>query len=236
MLPLLLAVSALYRQQRIIPYRPDNSLISPQVSGTETHLAPDDILDITAILHHIDRIPYVPHTEHDSHVAIKDPNQICGLNHHMVENAKHGIKSHSCHGPERTLPSFLHDVKKVRRLKTQIRRTGLVLARHAEENALSKYHDGIGIKGRKGVARRKLHMVVIRVNSVGDITESKPCSHCVDVMRSYGIRKVTYSTRDGTLTTESIALIESQPSVGYRSVDRALNILDEMLRVYSTGT
>lgn len=115
-------------------------------------------------------------------------------------------------------------------MRTQIKRTGLVLARHAEENALKKYHDSIGIRGRKKIAIRKLHMVVVRINSDDEIVESKPCSHCVEVMKSYGIRKVTYSTKDGTLTTESLSLIISHPSVGYRSVERTLSILDEMIK------
>jgi deoxycytidylate deaminase len=127
------------------------------------------------------------------------------------------------------------DMKNVLRLKRQIQRSGLVLARHAEENALEKYISSIGIKGRKAVARRKLHVVVIRINNENEITESKPCSHCVEVMRSYGIRKVTYSTRDGKLITESLTLIVTQPSVGYRSVERAINVLDEMVNFYASG-
>lgn len=91
------------------------------------------------------------------------------------------------------------------------------------------------MRGRKSVARRKLHVVVIRINTNNEITESKPCSHCVDVMRSYGIRKVTYSTKSGDLVTESLTTIVTQPSVGYRSVERAINILDEMVAFYSTG-
>ena len=127
------------------------------------------------------------------------------------------------------------NAKNALKLKKEFNRTGLVLARHAEENALEKYHSCIGIKGRKKIPPRKLHIVVVRITSSGDLTDSKPCSHCVDFMKSYGIRKVTYSNRDGSLTTESLSLIVAQPSVGYRSIERALNILDEMINFHPHG-
>lgn len=142
--------------------------------------------------------------------------------------------SHTDHiVPNALLDKF--DAKKVAHLKREIQRTGLVLAKHAEENALSKYRSGLGVRGRKTVARRKLHMIVIRINKRNDITDSKPCSHCVDVMRSYGIRKVTYSTKSGDFVTESLALIVSVPSVGYRSMERTIQVLDDMLAFYANG-
>lgn len=126
-------------------------------------------------------------------------------------------------------------MKKVRKLKRQIQRTGLVLARHAEENALAKYESTIGVRGRKRISPRKLHILVIRIDTHDQITDSKPCSHCVEVMRSFGIRKVTYSTKEGSFVTELLNDIVSEPSVGYRSVERTLNILDAMLNFYESG-
>jgi deoxycytidylate deaminase len=120
------------------------------------------------------------------------------------------------------------DRKQLSELKRKIQRMGLKLARHAEENALSKYEASLGVRDRKPVARRKLHMVVIRINAEEELVDSKPCSNCVRLMRAFGIRKVTYSTVAG-LITESLTTIESQPSVGQRSVERAISILDEML-------
>jgi deoxycytidylate deaminase len=121
------------------------------------------------------------------------------------------------------------------RLRQEIQRNGLVLAKHAEENALNKYNLNIGNGGRKAISKRKLHVVVIRIDSNYELTESKPCSHCAEVMRLYGIRKVTYSTRNGNLITEHLNLIVTHSSVGYRSVERAINILDEMINFNSTG-
>lgn len=106
-----------------------------------------------------------------------------------------------------------------------------MLARHAEENVLQKYHSKIGTQGRKVITPRKLHMYVIRINKAGEITESKPCSHCAQILRNYGIRRVTYSTKEGSLVTESLETIKTEPSVGYRSVERVMNILDEILGI-----
>ena len=128
--------------------------------------------------------------------------------------------------------SMKQDVKNIRRLLKQVKRTGLVLARHAEENALDRYKKLIERTGTK-YTTRKLHLTVIRINARGELTESKPCSHCVAVLRDYGIRKITYSTKEGTLVTESLQTITSQPSVGYRSAERALQMLDEMLTYYT---
>ena len=133
---------------------------------------------------------------------------------------------------ERRGPCNKSDVKNVRRLKKQIERTGLVLARHAEENALEKYRALLRTSRQKKISKRKLHMYVVRINAKGELTESKPCSHCVEVLREYGIRKITYSTREGTLITESLSKIQTQASVGYRSVERSLDMLNEMLALY----
>ena len=128
------------------------------------------------------------------------------------------------------------EAKQILRLKRKIQRTGLALARHAEESALAKYQSSVGVRGRKPIARRKLIMYCVRINSIGELTESKPCSHCAEVMRNYGIRKVKYSTWEGAIITESLATIVTRPSVGYRSVERVVHILDEMMaEINNTG-
>ena len=125
------------------------------------------------------------------------------------------------------------DVKNIRKLKKTIKRTGLVLARHAEENVLARYSKLLKKVDAKSYKKRKLCLLVIRINAHGELTESKPCSHCVEVLKEYGIRKVSYSTKEGIIVTESLDNITTQPSVGYRSVERALVILDEMLNLYT---
>jgi deoxycytidylate deaminase len=125
--------------------------------------------------------------------------------------------------------AYLEEIKK---LKNRIQRNELAFALHAEENALIKYKEIETIRGRKKISPRKLHIVVIRINSHDEITNSKPCSHCVEVMRNFGIRKVTYSTNDGKLITENLYEIESHTSAGYRSTERAINIINEILKLH----
>lgn len=75
--------------------------------------------------------------------------------------------------------------------------------------------------------------MVIRINSNNELTESKPCGHCIEVMQSYGIRKVTYSTREGILVTECINNIPKEASAGYNAVEKSINILNDMLKFYN---
>lgn len=123
----------------------------------------------------------------------------------------------------------IYVIKKALKLKKEIKRNGL-LAYHAEENAINKYFSNLSYKNKKHIPRRKLHIIVIRINNNAQLLESKPCSHCVEVMRSYGIRKVTYSNKNGELVTELLNDIKSESSLGYRSIERTMNILDEIIK------
>lgn len=111
-------------------------------------------------------------------------------------------------------------------LKQNIRRHGIVLSQHAEQDVLDKYEKRKFLY--KKIPVRKLHMIVIRVNNAGDLCESKPCQNCLRLLRDYGIRKVTYSSENGLLITEHIAHMEGTPSVGYRSAERIITLLDEI--------
>lgn len=42
----------------------------------------------------------------------------------------------------------------------------------------------------------KLKLLVIRVNGNGELSNSKPCVYCIDLMKRIGIYKVYYSTGD----------------------------------------
>jgi deoxycytidylate deaminase len=104
----------------------------------------------------------------------------------------------------------------------------LFLSKHAEENALIKYQSTIGVKGRKRISPRKLHILVVRINANNQITNSKPCSHCVEVIKSFGIRKVTYSTNDG-LVTELLREMVTISSSGYRSFGKKLEMINSVI-------
>lgn len=125
------------------------------------------------------------------------------------------------------LMEFVHlDTKKIKDLRKNVQRHGIILSQHAEETVLYNYEKRKFL--HKKIPVRKLHLIVIRVNSMGDLCESKPCQNCLRLLRQYGIRKVTYSTTNGLLITEKIATMESTPSVGYRSAERMMDLLNQL--------
>lgn len=48
------------------------------------------------------------------------------------------------------------------------------------------------------------YMLSIRINTKGFLAMARPCAKCWELLRGYGIRKVTYSSRDGSMVTERI--------------------------------
>ena len=47
--------------------------------------------------------------------------------------------------------------------------------------------------------QKKLKIIVIRTDKEGNLRDSKPCSHCLDNLKIFGIRSVYYSTNEGTM-------------------------------------
>lgn len=45
--------------------------------------------------------------------------------------------------------------------------------------------------------KNHLIMFVVRINKSGNLCHSKPCSHCQQIMKSYGIQKVCFSVNEG---------------------------------------
>jgi deoxycytidylate deaminase len=45
-------------------------------------------------------------------------------------------------------------------------------------------------------------IAVIRFGKDGTLKNSRPCNHCLDTMKYYRIKKVMYSTDDGTIKSE----------------------------------
>ncbi|MEO6068462.1 MAG: hypothetical protein ABIQ41_10850 [Gemmatimonadales bacterium] len=170
------------------------------------------------------------------HAASHVTNQHACKSREQQHHSKHYIKDINVLKKTNQVNRLsLKDVKTVIKLRRQIQRTGLTLAKHAEENALAKYQSSIGIRDRKPIARRKLIMYCIRINKAENLVESKPCSHCLEVLKNFGIRKIIYSTSNGTLVSESIARINSEPSVGYRAVETAIQILDAMMDEFNNS-
>lgn len=61
---------------------------------------------------------------------------------------------------------------------------------HAEQSALSK------IKYRD-YSSNKLICYIVRLNSVGDFTSSKPCNMCIDHLKNHGIKNVRFINESG---------------------------------------
>lgn len=71
--------------------------------------------------------------------------------------------------------------------------------------------------------RKKLEIVVIRVNNQGDLMNSKPCNSCLYYMRLYGIKNVYYSDENGEIVKEKITDIEVEhDSIAHRNYKKYL--------------
>ena len=66
---------------------------------------------------------------------------------------------------------------------------------HAELNVFEK----LSKKKIKG-----MDILVIRINNNFALRNSRPCNQCIEKLRKIGIRKVFYSTDDGTIVSEFI--------------------------------
>lgn len=113
-----------------------------------------------------------------------------------------------------------------------MKRSGLKLAQHAEESALDALMKIISLKGVKKIPIRKLRLVVIRIDAFNNLVDSKPCANCVNVMKKFGLRKVTYSTKTGTMATESLDTIVPTTSAGHRSVQNTIRALEIFIETH----
>ena len=65
---------------------------------------------------------------------------------------------------------------------------------HAEMNALCSLPRNI---------TRGSDILIVRVNSKGDIVNSKPCQVCMGLIKSAGCKKILYSNEEGGITKET---------------------------------
>jgi hypothetical protein len=79
---------------------------------------------------------------------------------------------------------------------------------HAEMDAYSK------IKGYKNISK-KLDLFVIRITKGGNLAESRPCFHCIDILAKshLNICNVYYSTSDGTIVCETFKSLVANSTV-----------------------
>lgn len=93
-------------------------------------------------------------------------------------------------------------------------------SKHAEMDAITK------IKKWKNM-HDKFDMLVVRFNKTGDLSESRPCPHCVQFMQNFSyksnkkIKNIYYSTKEGVIVKESFNDIKKSPiiyiSSGFRN-------------------
>lgn len=103
------------------------------------------------------------------------------------------------------------------------------MSRHAEEIVLEKYKK---LRMRYNKRCKKVRLIVIRINALGELVESKPCSHCAALLSAAGVGKVTYSNGTGALQSEKVSKLNSHESVGFRAVARTMSLIDDLLEYY----
>ena len=116
-------------------------------------------------------------------------------------------------------------------------------ALHAEHHAmLPLTHRKRGQKMKK----KRHSLLVIRLLPSGKLGNSRPCNHCVSLMRQVGLKKVYYSNQEGNIVMEKVqgmlALHQSQgfewlqSSVEVRTAPQALNNMPPLgVPTLSTG-
>jgi len=72
---------------------------------------------------------------------------------------------------------------------------------HAEHDCLRKFNFKNRTKKRK---RRAFLLFVLRLDREGNWKNSKPCQHCLKLLKQYRISKVIYSRDDGTFFGEFV--------------------------------
>lgn len=98
------------------------------------------------------------------------------------------------------------------------------LSTHAEEAVIENFR-----KKNQKIRSNRLRIIVIRINSKGQLADSRPCNRCVRIMQQAGIKRVTYSNADGKIITSKLEDILPHASAGEKCLRRTLEIIDSVL-------
>lgn len=85
-------------------------------------------------------------------------------------------------------------------------RSGCNYTTHAEMEALKRL-DG---RCRHTRRRKKINLIVLRVNKSGELCNSKPCGKCIEYMaglKNYRINKVYYSDENGGIVAKKFGVL-----------------------------
>jgi cytidine deaminase len=80
---------------------------------------------------------------------------------------------------------------------------------HAEHNAILRL-----LPLRKKKQTRKIHLIVIRVSKTNKLQSSRPCIHCITIMRQipesrgYKIKTISYSDANGKMVKTTLSQLE----------------------------
>lgn len=61
-------------------------------------------------------------------------------------------------------------------------------------------------------------------NQDGTFTESKPCRHCLDLLKKVGIRKIVYTTETGCVKAKVSSLTSEHRSMAYRQLQNYCSV------------
>jgi hypothetical protein len=65
-----------------------------------------------------------------------------------------------------------------------------------------------------------MDIIVIRVNSNGELVNARPCYNCLDMMKAAGIRKVHYSVKEGIITEKVSNMVSINASAIFRHIEK----------------
>lgn len=110
-----------------------------------------------------------------------------------------------------------HIIKKVSSGENSDREywSGCCYGRHAEIDAIQHLTHNRKIKPRK-----KISLIVIRINKLGILRNSKPCSKCIELLsnnRYFKIKRIYYSNENGDIISTTLTeLADTEPHVSMR--------------------
>ena len=58
---------------------------------------------------------------------------------------------------------------------------------------------------KKAIKTSRLDLYVVQVDQSGNLRSSRPCGHCMNVIKLLGIRRIFYSQNDGTIAKERVS-------------------------------
>ena len=80
--------------------------------------------------------------------------------------------------------------------------------------------DGGVFYGKEQKFLNKYNLLVIRVNSDGELVNARPCHNCVDMLKSCGIKNIYYSTADGIIGERVNNIVSINSSSVSRLIER----------------